>query len=149
MLPLAKTLPLSDCRATFEMAKVGGCAGTLPFAAPTRAWTLAGLPVAVIWLLTQNASSPLASRRHRDERVLEAGDVVAVHGLPAASVTAIETGRPRLRHLAGVAQLDHRRDAVLVLDDAGDADRDVGVLAADREPLLVDELLGALGRAAR
>ena len=68
-------------RATPEMATLGGRAGTLPFAAPTRACTLAGLPAAVIWLLTQKASSPLASSAIEHERVLEAGDVVAVQRL--------------------------------------------------------------------
>ena len=59
-MPLAKTLPESNSSDTPEMAKLGSWAGTSPFAAPTFASTLAGLPVAVTWLLTQKASSPLA-----------------------------------------------------------------------------------------
>ena len=67
----------------------------------------------MIWLLTQNASSPLAQQGHRDERGLQARRVVAVEPLAAwRRSRRSTTGRPRLRRLAGVAQLDDRGDAV-------------------------------------
>ena len=94
MVPLAKTLPLSDSTATPEMAKLGSRAGTLPFAAPTLACTLAGLPAAVIWLLTQKASSPLASSAIETSESSRPATSLRYSGLPFASVTAIETGRP-------------------------------------------------------
>ena len=76
------------------MAKVGRRAGTSPFAAPTRAWTLAALPVAVIWSSTQNASSPLVSRAIETSQSSRPATSLRYSGVPVASVTAIEMGRP-------------------------------------------------------
>ncbi len=45
IVPLAKTPSESESSVTLEIAKRGTCAGTLPLAAPTFAWTLAGVRV--------------------------------------------------------------------------------------------------------